>query len=292
LERKDDLSVISDEQSDLLEISMKNTMRNTLLVTVAATALIAGAGLASAQGTGETREAPGAATHEPKAPGGKVDQQPNSVPQQKSPAPNAQAPMKPAPTAQAPAKETPAPTAQAPMKPAPTAQAPAKETPAPTAQAPMKEKPASTAQVPTNQVPTNQAPTKEKPAETAQAPSVAKPQAAEHGGNAQTSEPPNSRMAPGTARDETKSGPPAALSSEQHAKIRNTLRVEKSERLTSVPFSTKVGEAVPGTVHLYVLPVSIMEYAPQYRGYEYILVGDDILIVDPRTHRIVAVIAA
>jgi hypothetical protein len=243
-----------------LEISMKNTMRNTLLATVAATALIAGAGLASAQGTGENREAPGAATHEPKAPGGKMDQQPNSVPQQKSPAPNAQAPMKPAPTAQAPAKET----------------------PAPTAQAPMKEKPA----------PIAQAPTKEKPAETAQAPSVAKPQGAEHGGNAQTSEPPNSRMAPSTARDETKSGPPAALSAEQHVKIRNTLRIEKSERLASVPFSTKVGEAIPGTVHLYVLPVSILEYAPQYRGYEYILVGDEILIVDPRTLRIVAVIDA
>jgi hypothetical protein len=268
LELKDVGIVITDQQSVLLEISMKNTMRNTLLVTVAATALVAGAGLASAQGTGETREAPGAATHEPKAPGGKMDQQPNSMPPQKSPAPNAQAPMKPAPTAQAPAKETPAPTAQAPMKPAPTAQAPAKETPAPTAQAPMKE----------------------KPAETAQAPSVAKP--AEHGGNAQTSEPPNSRMAPGTARDETKSGPPAALSTEQHAKIRDTLRIEKSERLASVPFSTKVGEAVPGTVHLYVLPVSILEYAPQYRGYEYILVGDEILIVDPRTHRIVAVIDA
>ena len=239
---------------------MKNTMRNTLLVTVAATALIAGAGLASAQGPGENREAPGAATHEPKAPGGKMDQQPSSVPPQKSQAPNAQAPMKPAPTAQAPAKENPAPTAQAPMK----------EKPAPTAQAPMKE----------------------KPGETAQAPAAVKPQAAEHGGNAQTSEPPNSRMAPSTAKDETKSGPPAALSSEQHAKIRDTLRIEKSERLTSVPFSTKVGEAIPGTVHLYVLPVSIMEYAPQYRGYEYILVGDEILIVDPRTLRIVAVIDA
>ena len=239
---------------------MKNTMRNTFLVTVAATALIAGAGLASAQGPGENREAPGAATHEPKAPGGKMDQQPNSVPQQKSPAPNAQAPMKPAPTAQAPVKETPAPTAQAPMK----------EKPAPTAQAPMKE----------------------KPGETAQAPAAVKPQAAEHGGNAQTSEPPNSRMAPSTAKDETKSGPPAALSSEQHAKIRDTLRLEKSERLAKVPFSTKVGEAIPGTVHLYVLPVSILEYAPQYRGYEYILVGDEILIVDPRTHRIVAVLAA
>ena len=228
---------------------MKNTMRNTLLVTVAATALIAGAGLAAAQGTGETHEAPGATTQQPKAPGGKMDQQPNGVPQ-KSPAPNAQAPMKPAPTAQAPAKETPAPTAQAPMK--------------------------------------------EKPAEkTAQAPATAKPQAAEPGGAAQTTpEAPNSRMAPSTARDETKSGPPAALSSEQHAKIRDTLRVEKSERLTSVPFSHKVGEAIPGTVHLYALPVSIMEYAPQYRGYEYILVGDEILIVDPRTLRIVAVIDA
>ena len=45
---------------------MKNTMRHTLLATVAATALIAGAGLALAQGPGENREAPGAATHEPK----------------------------------------------------------------------------------------------------------------------------------------------------------------------------------------------------------------------------------
>src|ERR1700683_5459030 len=128
---------------------MKNTMRNTLLVTVAATALIAGAGLASAQGMGESHEAPGA----------KTDQHPSTMPQ-KSPAPNAQAPMKPAPTAQAPAKETPAPTAQAPAK--------------------------------------------EKPAETAQAPAANKPQAAQPGGTAQNSAPPNSRMAPSTARDETK----------------------------------------------------------------------------------------
>jgi hypothetical protein len=240
---------------------MKNTMRNTLLATVAATALIAGAGLASAQGTGENREAPGAAAHDPKAPAAKTDQHPGTLPQ-KSPVPTAQAPM----------KENPAPNAQAPMK----------EKPAPTAQAPMTEKPA----------PTAQAPMKEKPAETAQAPAVAKPQVTEPHGTAQTPEPPNSHMAPTTARDETKSGPPAALSTEQHAKIRDTLRVEKSERLTNVPFSTKIGGVIPGTVHLYVLPVSIVEYAPQYRGYEYFLVGDEILIVDPRTMRIVAVIAA
>ena len=66
----------------------------------------------------------------------------------------------------------------------------------------------------------------------------------------------------------------------------------KAERLTNVQFSTTVGGVIPATVHLYRLPVSIVEYVPQYRDYEYILVGDEILIVDPRTLRIVAVIAA
>jgi hypothetical protein len=59
-----------------------------------------------------------------------------------------------------------------------------------------------------------------------------------------------------------------------------------------VHFSTTVGEVISGTVYCYVFPVSVPEYAPQYRDYEYILVGDEILIVDPRTLTIAAVIAA
>jgi hypothetical protein len=51
-------------------------------------------------------------------------------------------------------------------------------------------------------------------------------------------------------------------------------------------------QAIPRTIHLYRLPARIVKYAPQYRGYDYILVDDDILIVDSRTHRIVAVIPA
>ena len=214
----------------LLEIKMKNTTRNTLLITVATAAFMAGPGLVSAQDMKGNREAPAPAAADQKAPVGKTDQHPASLPQKSSP-----------PTAQAPVKE----------KTAPTAQAPVKEKRAPTAQAPVTEKTA----------PTAQAPVKEKPA-------------------------------PSVAKDETKSGAAAALSTEQHAKIWSTLRGEKAERLTNVEFSTRVGGVVPATVHLYRLPVSIVEYVPQYRGYEYILVGDEILIVDPRTLRIVAVIAA
>jgi hypothetical protein len=96
---------------------------------------------------------------------------------------------------------------------------------------------------------TAQAPVKEKPAPTAQAPVKEKP-------------------APSVAKDETKSGAPAALSGEQHAKIWTTLRGEKAERLTNVQFSTTVGGVIPATDHLYRLPVSIVEYVPQYRDYE------------------------
>ena len=219
---------------------MKNTIRNTLLITTAATALVAGAGLASAQGVNDRREAPAAAVHDQKAPEGKTDQQPGST-RQKSAAPTAQAPEK--------------------GKSAPTAQAPEKAKPAPTAQAPEKAKPAPIAQAP------------EKPIES-------KPQTTGQGGAAQPSQSSKQNEAP------------ASLSTEQHAKVRETLRGEKVERLNNVQFSTTVGEAVPRTVHLYRFPASVMEYAPQYRDYEYILVGDDVLVVDPRTMRIVAVIPA
>ena len=101
------------------------------------------------------------------------------------------------------------------------------------------------------------------------------------------------RLAPKVAAEpDAKHAAPAALSSEQHAKIWETLRGEKAARFTGEKFAMTVGEMVPQTVHLYVLPARVFEYAPQYRGYEYIQVGEEILIVDPSTHRIVAVVAA
>jgi len=233
---------------------MKNTIRNTLLITTAATALVAGTSLASAQGMNERREAP--AAHDQKAPEGKTDQQQGSAPQKSDK-------VKPAPSAQAPDK----------VKPAPSAQAPDKAKPAPSAQAPDKAKPAPSAQAP------------EKPIDS-------KSQTTGQGGTALPSQSPNQGAAPSAAARETKSGAPAALSTEQHVKFRETIRGEKVERLTNVAFLITVGEAVPRTVHRYRFPVSVMEYAPQYRGYEYILVGDEILVVDPRTMRIVAVIPA
>ena len=94
---------------------------------------------------------------------------------------------------------------------------------------------------------------------------------------------------------ESKAGAPAALSAEHLTKIRETIRSEKVAALTDVHFSVTIGESIARTVHLYRLPPRIVEYAPQYGDYEYILVGDvgdEILIIDPRTLVIVAVIPA
>lgn len=94
------------------------------------------------------------------------------------------------------------------------------------------------------------------------------------------------------AEADAKHAAPAALSREQHAKIWETVRGEKAARFTGEKFAMTLGEIVPQTVHLYALPARVFEYAPQYRGYEYIQVGEEILIVDPSTHRIVAIVAA
>ena len=237
---------------------MKNTTKNTLLLTAAVAALVAGTSLASAQS--ERREMPAAATPEQKAPGGKADPQKGNAPQ-KSEA------VKPSPTAQAPEKATPDK-----AKPAPTAQAPEKATPD-------KAKPAPTAQAPDKAV----SPKTQTDGQAGTPTPSAKPN------NAQL---PSQNAAPNAAAQEPKQGASTALSSEQHVKIRESLRGEKAEHLKNVPFAITIGETVPRTVHLYQLPVRIVEYVPQYRDYQYILVGEEILIIDPRTFRIVAVIPA
>ncbi len=57
-------------------------------------------------------------------------------------------------------------------------------------------------------------------------------------------------------------------------------------------FNIAVGVRVPHDVHVEVLPEDIVEIVPQFEGFDYIMVGDNILIIDPDTLEIVDVIAA
>jgi Protein of unknown function (DUF1236) len=83
----------------------------------------------------------------------------------------------------------------------------------------------------------------------------------------------------------------AKLSTEQRTKITTIIKQKKVEP-AHLTVSISVGTRVPDSVHFYPLPTEVIVIYPEWRGYDYILVGDQILVVDPRTHQIVAILEA
>jgi hypothetical protein len=83
----------------------------------------------------------------------------------------------------------------------------------------------------------------------------------------------------------------AKLSTEQRSKITTIIRSHKVEP-AKLNVTVSVGTRVPDSVHFYPLPAEVFVVYPEWRGYDYILVGDEILVIDPRTHEIVAILEA
>ncbi len=83
----------------------------------------------------------------------------------------------------------------------------------------------------------------------------------------------------------------ANLSTEQRTKITSIIRQRKVEP-AHLNVSVSVGTRIPSSVHVFPLPVEVVVIYPEWRGYDYILVGDQIVIIDPRTHEIVAIVEA
>jgi hypothetical protein len=84
------------------------------------------------------------------------------------------------------------------------------------------------------------------------------------------------------------------LSSEQRTKITTTIRSQKVERVepSKLNISINVGTRIPSHVHVHPLPADVVTIYPEWRGYDYILVGEQIIIIEPRTHEIVYIIEA
>jgi len=86
------------------------------------------------------------------------------------------------------------------------------------------------------------------------------------------------------------------INPEQRTRIREVIlkgghapKVSRSE----VNFSIRVGTRVPRErIHLAPVPEEIVQIVPRYRGFLYFVFEDEIVIVDPKTLEIVAVIAA
>ncbi len=126
--------------------------------------------------------------------------------------------------------------------------------------------------------------------------STAKPNAAQNAApNAAPSAAP--KAAGAEQRSTTGQGSAAGavkLSTEQRGKITTVFKSQKVERVDAAKLniSISVGTRVPGTVHYHPIPQEVVVIYPEWRGFDYILVGDQVVVLDPRTHEIVAVLDA
>ena len=85
----------------------------------------------------------------------------------------------------------------------------------------------------------------------------------------------------------------AKLSTEQRSRITTVIRNEHVAPINNADFAISVGARVPRErISLRPLPSEVVTIYPQWRGYEFFLVRDEIIVVDPRTLEIVAVLPA
>jgi hypothetical protein len=82
----------------------------------------------------------------------------------------------------------------------------------------------------------------------------------------------------------------AALNEQQRTQISSLISRENVRPLGRVNFAVSVGTVVPRSVRLHPLSADIVAIVPQFRGHRFFVVEDEIVIVEPSTLRIVAVI--
>jgi hypothetical protein len=85
-------------------------------------------------------------------------------------------------------------------------------------------------------------------------------------------------------------GAGAKISTEQRTKISTVIKQQNVAPVTNVNFSVSVGTRVPRDVHFHVLPQEVVTIYPQWRGYKFIRVREEIVIIDPNTFEIVEII--
>jgi hypothetical protein len=82
------------------------------------------------------------------------------------------------------------------------------------------------------------------------------------------------------------------LSTEQRTRITSVIRDQHVQPLNNVNFSIAVGTRVPRDVRFYPLPREVVTIYPEWRGYEFVLVSSQIIVIDPKTFEIVAILEA
>jgi hypothetical protein len=98
-----------------------------------------------------------------------------------------------------------------------------------------------------------------------------------------------------TGRVETSSGKNIRLSERQRTDIRRTvIDARNAPRVSSVQFNVGVGTVIPRPeytrIHVVPVPEYLVRIEPRWRGLEYFVFRDEVVIVNPRDLRIIAIV--
>lgn len=83
---------------------------------------------------------------------------------------------------------------------------------------------------------------------------------------------------------------PLSLSEEERQRLRTFFTGSSAHRVESVDFSVALGSAVPRQTEVRPLPDEVADVLKGYKGAEYVIVRDQLVIVDPQARRVVAVV--
>lgn len=86
------------------------------------------------------------------------------------------------------------------------------------------------------------------------------------------------------------SAKPLAINDSQRKELRKTFQGRNNPAMQKVPFEMMVGTAVPNQVKLAELPAHASQILNGYSGDQYLLVQDELVIVDAKSHRVAAII--
>jgi len=92
-------------------------------------------------------------------------------------------------------------------------------------------------------------------------------------------------------RAEGHRGSIASVTTEQRSRARSAFSSHRVAPVRDLGVAVNVGVRLPRTVHLYPVPLAVVEIVPAYREYEYIQIDDNrIAIIDPDTFEVVDII--
>ncbi|MDJ0447498.1 DUF1236 domain-containing protein [Methylocystis sp. JR02] len=80
------------------------------------------------------------------------------------------------------------------------------------------------------------------------------------------------------------------LDARQESRVRDIIEQRGGRRISRTDFDVRIGAIAPPSVAFAPLPPEVVSIVPQYRGFDYVMVEDQIAIIDPNDRRVVSML--